>query len=131
MSDQKPKGFRRAFQKAKEYIDQPQKINDLLARGSEKASKSKNALVDVWEDFQCMWRMIDAWRKGKYQKVPWKTIAYALVAIIYLINPFDVIPDFIPLTGLIDDVGMITFVLRSIQKDLNDFKKWEENLTNS
>ncbi len=126
MTKKKPKGFKGAFLRAKRIIDQPHKLDDLLSKGKRKAEKSQMALQKVWEDFQCLWRMIDAWRKGNYTKVPWKSILYALVAIIYLINPFDVIPDFIPITGLIDDVGMISFVLKSIQKDLNDFKDWEQ-----
>jgi len=131
MTDKKPKGFKGAFSRAKQIIDQPHKLDELLSKGKKKAEKSQTALYKVWEDFQCLWRMIEAWRKGDYKKAPWKSILYALVAIIYFINPFDVVPDFIPIAGFIDDVGMISFVLKTIQNDLNEFKNWEKIQSNS
>lgn len=56
-----------------------------------------------------------------------QTILWAIAAIIYFVNPFDVIPDFIPVVGYVDDSTVIAFVINSIRKDLDDFLKWERS----
>jgi uncharacterized membrane protein YkvA (DUF1232 family) len=49
------------------------------------------------------------------------------VAIIYFVNPFDLIPDFIPVIGYLDDVAVIALAVASIHNDLDDFRAWEAN----
>jgi uncharacterized membrane protein YkvA (DUF1232 family) len=49
----------------------------------------------------------------------------ALAAVIYFLNPLDLIPDFIPGIGYLDDATVIAFVFSSIRKDLLKFLDWE------
>ena len=60
-----------------------------------------------------------------YREVPWETIAYALGAMLYLVNPLDAIPDPIPIVGLVDDAAVIGFLVKSLKDDLDDFRRWE------
>jgi uncharacterized membrane protein YkvA (DUF1232 family) len=48
-----------------------------------------------------------------------------VVAIIYFVSPIDLLPDWIPLGGFIDDAAVIGFVLKQINTDLEQFLKWE------
>jgi uncharacterized membrane protein YkvA (DUF1232 family) len=50
-----------------------------------------------------------------------------VAAILYFISPLDVIPDFIPGVGYVDDVAVIAWVLNSIAHDLDDFRAWEQD----
>ena len=52
--------------------------------------------------------------------VPLKDKAIIIGALGYLISPFDVIPDAIPIAGLGDDVAVLLYVLRKIKGDLTD-----------
>lgn len=52
--------------------------------------------------------------------VPLKDKAIIIGALGYLIGPFDVIPDAIPIAGLGDDVAVLLYVLRKIKGDLTD-----------
>ena len=45
--------------------------------------------------------------------------ALVLAALLYLISPVDVVPDWIPVAGLVDDLGVATFVLRYILKKVD------------
>ena len=47
------------------------------------------------------------WRFLKDGKSDWKPKAIAIVAIGYLLWPIDLVPDFAPLIGWLDDVGFI------------------------
>ena len=49
-------------------------------------------------------------------RVPWRTKALVAALIPYLALPFDVIPDFIPVAGQLDDAVLVAFVLRRVAR---------------
>jgi uncharacterized membrane protein YkvA (DUF1232 family) len=124
-SNKKPKGFKAAKEKAKQIIGNEKKLSKLLSEGQKKAHAKQEKLKSVWNDFQTLFRLIKAWWKKEYTAVPWKTVLYAVAAVLYFVNPIDVIPDFIPGFGLLDDITLITFVINSLKKDINQFLNWE------
>ncbi|SDS57893.1 YkvA family protein [Gramella sp. MAR_2010_147] len=72
-----------------------------------------------------MYGMLKDYRKGIYTKVPWFTIATIAFSFLYVLNPLDIIPDFIPGLGYIDDMAIITFGLRFIQTDIHSYLDWK------
>ena len=44
---------------------------------------------------------------------------YILMLFVYLISPIDIIPDFFPVIGFIDDLMIITVILNKIINDFN------------
>jgi len=47
------------------------------------------------------------------------------VGILYFVMPIDLIPDFIPVVGFVDDAGVIWAVVKQIKTDLDNFLAWE------
>ena len=43
----------------------------------------------------------------------------------YVLNPFDLVPDFIPLVGQIDDAAVVAACLLMVRQDLHRYKKWK------
>ncbi|WP_035715949.1 YkvA family protein [Christiangramia echinicola] len=72
-----------------------------------------------------MYGMLKDYRKGIYTKVPWFTIATIAFSFLYILNPLDIIPDFIPGLGYIDDLAILTFGLRFIESDLHNYLDWK------
>ncbi len=72
-----------------------------------------------------MLNMLKDYRKGIYNQVPWFTIASIVFALLYVLNPFDIVPDFIPGLGYIDDLGVITIAMRFIESDLHKYLDWK------
>ena len=115
--------------KAEDYLRDPDKSKKLLDAAIKKADEKDDArgpLKDVWKSLQALFRLFQAYIHHDYTRIPWGSIVLVVVAIIYFVSPFDLIPDWIPLAGFVDDAAVIGFVLKQINNDLNNFLKWEE-----
>lgn len=69
--------------------------------------------------------MIKDYKKGNYRTVPWFTMAAISFALLYILNPFDIVPDFIPGLGYVDDFAVFTIALKFIQNDLHSYLDWK------
>lgn len=68
--------------------------------------------------------MLNDYRKGEYRNVPWFTIGAVAFTLLYILNPLDLIPDFIPVLGYIDDLTVLTLTLNLVQTDLHNYLNW-------
>ena len=124
--DQKPEGFENAQNKAQEFFKDKEKTGHLLNEALRKAERNKNVLENIWVDLQALLRLTKAWLKSEYTQTPWQTIVFAIAGIIYFVNPFDIVPDFIPGAGYLDDATVIGFVIKSIRREIKQFLDWEK-----
>ncbi len=122
-----PAGFKSARIKAGTLIKDLSKVTWVPLRNAvSKADKNKSLLNKVWGDLMTLFRLIRAYISGEYRDIPWQTIVFAIAAVIYFVNPFDLIPDLIPFFGFIDDSSVIGFVMYSISGNLKKFLEWEQ-----
>lgn len=61
--------------------------------------------------------------RGRYQ-LPWRTVAMLTAALAYFLAPIDALPDFLPLTGFIDDAAAIALVFGAAEADLRRYCAW-------
>lgn len=100
-------------------------INSALRKSEGLSDKS---LGELWDYFKALLRMIEASVRRRYVGASWQSLALAVGAIIYFVNPLDIIPDFAFLAGYLDDVTILAFVIRRIQGDIEQFLQWERQL---
>ncbi|MCG9970187.1 YkvA family protein [Christiangramia crocea] len=101
---------------------------DVVMRNQEEIADkiiNSNMLKKYTELGKVMYGMLKDYRKGIYTQVPWFTIATIAFAFLYILNPFDIVPDFIPGLGYIDDFAVLTFGLRFIESDLHNYLDWK------
>lgn len=101
----------------------------LLAKISVKISKTNWKEVNIntlRETINVLLRMAKAYGSGHYRSIPWKAMATLLAALIYFLNPFDVVPDIVPVLGLTDDFAVVMWVYHSVAGEVDRFLAWEK-----
>lgn len=71
-------------------------------------------------------RMLTAYAQGRYRVVSPKVIVSMAAALVYFVNPLDLIPDTLPALGLTDDFAVITWVYQSLSTHMEAFREWEK-----
>jgi len=67
----------------------------------------------------------DYW-EGNYQKIPYLSIGAIVFALLYTLNPFDLIPDVIPFIGQVDDATVVAVCLMMVEQDLHQYRQWQQ-----
>lgn len=65
----------------------------------------------------------------RYRPVPWSAFAWMGLALAYLVMPFDLIPDVILLTGWLDDVVIVGWLLTRVDRRLAAYRDWKEGVS--
>ncbi len=127
--------YRIAIQQARKMITNPEKTKNTVARalkktGSIKEGDKKGRLVQLKEHLFLFFSMIGDFIRGRYRKLPLGTAIKILGAIIYFLFIVDVIPDFLTIIGLTDDAAVLAWVIKSVSKDIEQYKEWKDQQTN-
>jgi uncharacterized membrane protein YkvA (DUF1232 family) len=69
--------------------------------------------------------LIDDFKDGTYRNVPWATVALLAGALLYVTNPRDLVPEFIPLLGDLDDIALLTLAIRVSHKELRRYCRFK------
>ncbi len=86
---------------------------------------SSGPLGKYVEDAKLLISIIKDYFNGSYKDIPWHSITAIAAALLYVLNPLDVIPDFIPVIGLLDDATVVAICLKLIEQDLQKYKDWK------
>ncbi|NCO69169.1 MAG: DUF1232 domain-containing protein [Acidobacteria bacterium] len=97
----------------------------LLAAAAALLARPRSSLGAVRDDAATMLRLAKAGVSGRYLRLPKRTLVAALAALIYFVNPVDLIPDVVPVLGFADDAAVVGWVLGRIRQDLDAFRAWE------
>jgi uncharacterized membrane protein YkvA (DUF1232 family) len=100
------------------------------AEKSEEINKKFSArgpLKRFIEDGKVLTALIKDWRTGKYRQALHGTIAAVVFGLIYVLNPFDIVPDVLPFFGALDDATVIGALLMLVERDLKKYRSWKEN----
>ena len=62
---------------------------------------------------------------GSYRKVPWKAVAALAAAVVYVVSPFDLIPDFLVPLGFTDDVLALALTWGLVKRELREYCAWK------
>ena len=92
-----------------------------------KKFSARGPLKRFIEDGKVLTALVRDWRTGKYRQALYGTIAAVVFGLIYVINPFDIVPDVLPILGAVDDATVIGALLLLVERDLKKYRSWKEN----
>ncbi|MGD9157971.1 MAG: DnaJ domain-containing protein [Desulfobacteraceae bacterium] len=91
---------------------------------SSKIRQPSGALRNILNDVKDLYNLSKDAFKGNYKLHP---VNMGIIAggLIYFIIPTDLIPDFIPFVGLVDDIALLTTIIKSMQGELQKYRNWK------
>jgi uncharacterized membrane protein YkvA (DUF1232 family) len=121
------KFFKKARKRAKKVIDDPKAMRKVAEEASRTANSRTGPFQAVLDDFRTLIRLVVAYSRGHYRKIPPDQLAIVVAGLIYVVSPIDLIPDFLP-GGYVDDALVIGWVIKTVRAELDAFREWEEGV---
>lgn len=111
--------------KAAELLHNAGKLAILLQKVESLYTKVQKLIIckDVFVRIPVMCRLVRDYVNGTYTVLPIKSIIMIVIGLIYFVNPCDIVSDYIPIVGMLDDGFVLSQVLEVFQWDI---QKYEE-----
>ena len=120
--------FKNAKGKAGRYAGNASRLMELAQQvmGKLNTVGFKGNMAEFQSSVQLLIRMVKAYASGEYKGLPWKSLVSIVAVLIYFISPIDIIPDFLPLIGITDDIALVIWLIKTLGSDVNKFSEWEK-----
>lgn len=120
--------FRNATGKAGRYARNSGRLVELAKEVMGKLQNVgfKGNLAEFQTSVQLLIRMVKAYAAGEYKGLPWKSLISIVAVLIYFVSPIDLIPDFLPIIGITDDVALVVWLIKTLGDDVRKFSEWEK-----
>ena len=80
----------------------------------------------VRDDLNLLLGLCAAWWRGEYRAVGRQALLSVVAALLYFLTPLDMVPDWLPGAGLLDDLAVLTWVMRTWAAELDAYRAWRE-----
>jgi uncharacterized membrane protein YkvA (DUF1232 family) len=118
--------FRRAAKDAEDYARDPARLRQLVQDAVGKINTTpRGPFADTWPYLMAMVRVVREYQRAEYRDVPEQNLRAIIATLLYFVSPFDVIPDWVPVLGHIDDAFVVSLALKTVRADLDAFMAWE------
>ncbi|WP_114779045.1 YkvA family protein [Botryobacter ruber] len=121
--------FKSLLGKAGGILAKPAKIGMLITTAYAKlvdTESTQSGFEQLKEVMFTFMRLVKAYATGRYRNVATKSMLIGVGVLLYLVTPLDVIPDFIPVIGLLDDISLMAWFIEAFHSEIEKFKEWEE-----
>lgn len=83
----------------------------------------KNGLKSVSEHLTLITNYVKDVASGRYKGYNKTHLTLIVAAILYVVSPLDIIPDFLIVAGLVDDAAIIAWAFNEMSKELSKYKE--------
>ena len=118
--------FEQSQERAKKLLEDRDKMDRFLER-LEKKLKHIPVVGGMLSEIPILIALVKAYIEKRYLDIPIGSIIAVVGALIYFLSPIDLMPDFLPAIGLVDDAAVIGLALKLVHDDVKEYKAWREN----
>lgn len=70
--------------------------------------------------------LVRSYAKKDYPGIPLESVIVIVSALLYVLSPFDLFPDPLPVVGLLDDGAVLLYALKFVKDDVAKYISWQE-----
>lgn len=100
-------------------LDNAEAIKDKFLNGAR--------LKRVLADGKLLLALIRDYWTREYRAAPFWVIGAAAFALLYVLAPFDVLPDALPFVGQIDDLAVVSICVALVRQELSKYEAWRKS----
>ena len=121
--------FKNAQGQAGKYVGNKEKLVDLAKAVFLKLQSVgfKGNLSEFQKSVQLLIRLVRAYASGRYKNLSIKSLLSIVAVLIYFVSPIDLVPDFLPVIGIADDIALVVWLMNLLGEEINKFSEWEKN----
>jgi uncharacterized membrane protein YkvA (DUF1232 family) len=116
------------IQRLKSFLPKPLKIMIALKNNYEKNGLDngiEDIATDLFSKTLLLGDFIKAYYKGDYRAIDSFKLFLLFSAIVYLVSPLDLIPNWLGFIGLFDEILLVIWVIETLNDELNKFQAWK------
>lgn len=111
------------------YLNQARRV---LSRGRlpalllavSRKSASSERFARLRDDLSLLQGLCSAWWRGEYRAIGGQALLAVVAALVYFLAPLDAVPDWLLGLGLLDDLAVLAWVLRTWEDELQRYADW-------
>ncbi|NMW84759.1 DUF1232 domain-containing protein [Peptoniphilus sp. AGMB00490] len=116
--------LRRLMPYANQILKNKDRLNKVVGESLSKTNKL-DLFKKISRELKLALGLAIDYSNGSYKDVKKKDIILIVAGFLYLLNPADIIPDFILFFGFFDDLSVLTFILKKLDKELEKYDAWK------
>lgn len=89
-----------------------------------------SALANLLGDIGTVYDLIRDTVSGRYRGISKSTLALLAGGLAYLALPVDLVPDFIPVAGWLDDAAVLTWIFSQSAAEICKYKEYKSSVKN-
>ena len=108
---------------AEETVNDRERMEDLGRKRDEFIQK--RGLSRVKQQLVLLWNYVGAVTSGRYKGYSMWAYLKVVACLLYVVSPLDLVPDFFPWVGWLDDIAVVLYVCGLVKEELDRFSVWQ------
>lgn len=111
--------------KSNRVLNNKHRFFDVFTRSMSKA-EGIGEFDEIKTDLKTVFSLVGDYLHGNYKKVSKTSLLLIIGSLLYLLNPMDLVPDFLLGVGFLDDLAVFTYMIKKIRQELDKYRNWKD-----